>query len=104
MPGRLERECMFKALAGHRFERGGGILTLRRTYFVAAAVVIAGVSASASAQNAKQVEAYIPEAMPAGVQIVATDVDGFVFANADGHTFYTWPSRGGGGEGAGEQK
>lgn len=37
------------------------------------------------------VEAYVAEPMPEGVQVIATELDGPVFATTDGMTIYEWP-------------
>lgn len=70
------------------------MLNLRcATHFAAAAVVMfAGAGAYAQTQKSKvPVEAFIAELMPAGVQVLGTEVDGPVFATAAGHTLYVWP-------------
>lgn len=36
-------------------------------------------------------EAYLEEEMPPGIQVVATALDGPVYADADGRTLYKWP-------------
>lgn len=36
-------------------------------------------------------EQYLPEPMPPGIQVVQTELDGPVFADARGRTLYTWP-------------
>lgn len=41
---------------------------------------------------APQVEQYVEVPMPPGFRVESTELDGPVFANADGHTLYTWPS------------
>ena len=70
------------------------MLNLRcATHLAAAAVVVfAGASAYAQTQKSKApIEAYIEEPMPAGVQVIGTEVDGPVFATAQGRTLYVWP-------------
>jgi len=44
--------------------------------------------------GSKDKEAYVSAPMPAGVQVVATENEGPVFANAEGKTLYTWPLSG----------
>lgn len=39
-------------------------------------------------------EAFLPEEMPPGMQVVPTELDGPVFATAEGKTLYIWPLRG----------
>ena len=43
----------------------------------------------AAAEDA--IEAWIDEPMPPGIEVVPTELDGPVFATADGKTLYTWP-------------
>jgi predicted lipoprotein with Yx(FWY)xxD motif len=38
-------------------------------------------------------EAWFEEEMPPGIQVVATDLEGPVYADAQGRTLYTWPLR-----------
>jgi predicted lipoprotein with Yx(FWY)xxD motif len=40
------------------------------------------------------IEDYVAEPMPPGVQVIVTERDGPVFAEAKGHTLYNWPHRG----------
>lgn len=47
--------------------------------------------ASAASQTAK--EDYIREPMPAGFQVVVSELEGPVFADATGHTLYRWARR-----------
>lgn len=56
-----------------------------------AAFMALGASSQASAAAAK--EDYVREPMPAGFQVVVTEMDGPVFATAQGQTVYTWPRR-----------
>lgn len=58
-----------------------------------ALVLGVGVAAAAVPAAATTLD-YLAEPLPAGVQVVPTERDGFVFADAAGHTLYTWP-RGG---------
>lgn len=58
----------------------------------AAAAAFAYGSGVASAADAKNVrETYVPVAMPPGFQVIATELEGPVFADAKGRTLYTWP-------------
>ncbi len=41
--------------------------------------------------NSNEQEAYIEEELPPGIQVVATALDGPVYADAQGRTLYTWP-------------
>lgn len=74
------------------------MLNLCRASRITAAVIVsvAGASLSVQAQQTKQapVEAYIHEPLPPVVQVVGTEVDGPLFADATGHTLYIWPERG----------
>ena len=57
-------------------------------------VVLGGAlsfSANAASQSAK--EDYIREPMPAGFQVVVSELEGPVFADPKGHTLYKWPRR-----------
>ncbi|MHB1204937.1 MAG: COG4315 family predicted lipoprotein [Rhodospirillaceae bacterium] len=54
-----------------------------------ALVLICGLAASAAEPR----EAYVKVAMPPGFQVVTTELDGAVFADARGQTLYTWPFR-----------
>lgn len=40
-----------------------------------------------------EVEDYLRAPMPAGFQVINTELEGPVFANADGRTLYTWPMK-----------
>ncbi|HWK50909.1 MAG TPA: hypothetical protein VNR40_13535, partial [Steroidobacter sp.] len=47
---------------------------------------------SAAAVAATQItESYEPVPMPPGFQVVVSELEGPVFANAKGHTLYQWP-------------
>jgi predicted lipoprotein with Yx(FWY)xxD motif len=53
-----------------------------------------GVPASAADRgrsSARITEDYVHVPMPPGVQVIATELEGPVFADAQGHTFYQWP-------------
>lgn len=62
-------------------------------------LMTAGVAANADAdlppywqpKESKDREAYIPVLMPPGIQVVETELEGPVFATAEGKTIYTWP-------------
>lgn len=66
---------------------------LRNALSVGAVVIggVVGLGAYAASQTAK--EDYIPEPMPPGFQVVVTDLEGPVFADARGHTIYKWPKK-----------
>jgi len=59
-----------------------------------AGAIGAGHAVAADARKAVEkyiAEDYVIEPMPAGFQIVGTELEGPVFANAEGKTVYTWP-------------
>lgn len=56
------------------------------------AACLASYSASGLAASAKQgMSDYPDEPMPPGFQVIMTELEGPVFADATGHTFYKWP-------------
>ena len=58
------------------------------------AFALFGFAAEASAANvrpAKGDEEYVHTPLPPGIQVVQTELDGPVFADATGHTLYVWP-------------
>ena len=64
---------------------------MRRLRIVTAILAVAGGVASAQAAATRsEVEDYIREPMPAGIQVVISELEGAVFADAAGHTLYTW--------------
>ena len=72
---------------------------------VAMAACAFGAVPYASAADAKKssIESYVADPMPVGVEVVGTDMDGPVFADASGHTLYIFGGgrREGGGYGGG---
>ena len=52
---------------------------------------VATYGSAASAAPAKQVQDYIREPLPPGIQVLNTELEGPVFTNAQGHTLYRWP-------------
>ena len=62
------------------------------TVFLAAGGVAAFGSA-ASAASRPEIQDYLREAMPPGIQVVHTEIEGPVFADARGRTLYRWPSK-----------
>jgi predicted lipoprotein with Yx(FWY)xxD motif len=58
----------------------------------------------AAAQRAPERETYERVPMPAGFQVISTDLEGPVFADANGRTLYTWPRGGQRNGDAGEQQ
>lgn len=68
------------------------MLNLRCATHVAVATAVMFAAAGASAQTRKApIEAYIQEPLPSAVQVVGTEVDGPVYATAQGRTLYVWP-------------
>lgn len=55
------------------------------------ASVVSGASADSIAS--RLVEAYAPVAMPPGFRVESSELEGPVFADADGRTLYLWPLR-----------
>ena len=51
------------------------------------------LATAAAAARAAPTEPYIPEAMPPGFRVEASELDGPVFADAKGRTLYRWPFR-----------
>src|SRR6185503_12318847 len=76
---------------------------MTKTFNIAAAAFTAGVlafglghgAASSAAENARSGarvgESYVNVPMPPGFQVIANELEGPVFADAKGHTLYTWP-------------
>ena len=62
---------------------------LRNVLSVSVATLIAASGAYAASSSAK--EDYVHAPMPAGIQVVDTELEGPVFADAQGHTIYKWP-------------
>ncbi|HEY4370192.1 MAG TPA: hypothetical protein VGN07_23375 [Steroidobacteraceae bacterium] len=61
---------------------------------IAAAALFSGVAAAAqpgSPPAAPAVEAYVAVPMPPGFQVEVSPLEGPVFADAKGHTLYSWP-------------
>lgn len=70
----------------------------------AVALCLFGLSATPSqAQDAERVS-YEPVPLPAGFQVISTELEGPVFADARGRTLYTWPRGGQRNGDAGEQQ
>ena len=70
------------------------MLRLRITAAVVSVVgCVAAYGLAGAASTKTETEPYVQEQMPAGFQIVNTELEGPVFADAQGHTMYTWPSQ-----------
>ena len=54
-------------------------------------IAFAGAAATAAEQRTAEDYAHVP--MPPGIQVVGTEVDGPVFADAQGKTLYVWPQQ-----------
>ncbi len=63
------------------------VRTLAAALIAACVVVPMSHAADRSTQGA---ESFIPEAMPAGYQVIRNELDGPVFADEKGRTLYTW--------------
>jgi len=59
----------------------------------AASLALAAALLPAAGLPATPAEPYIPEAMPPGFRVEASELDGPVFADAQGRTLYRWPFR-----------
>lgn len=57
------------------------------------AALFALTSGAAVAADKSDKEQYVREPMPAGVQVINTELEGPVFADAKGRTLYTWPAQ-----------
>ncbi len=66
---------------------------LLRNVLSAAIVASAMASMNAHAANQATKEDYVRAPMPPGFQVVATELEGPVFADAQGRTLYMWPKR-----------
>ena len=65
----------------------GKVLTLS----LAVTAAVWGVHAFAAGRNASAKEDYVRAPMPPGFQVIVTELEGPVFADAKGRTFYKWP-------------
>jgi predicted lipoprotein with Yx(FWY)xxD motif len=70
----------------------------------AAALMAASGAQAASPRDAQAREDYVRTPLPAGFQVVSTEVQGPVYADANGHTLYKWPVGAQRNGDAGEQK
>lgn len=66
---------------------------MRYLSFLALGLALAATSAVAADRDKAQREDYQRVPMPPGFQVVMTELDGPVFADANGRTMYSWPSR-----------
>ncbi len=66
---------------------------MRHLSFIALGLAFAATSAFTADRGKAQVEDYQRVPMPPGFQVVMTELDGPVFADANGRTMYSWPSR-----------
>ncbi len=71
---------------------------------VAAACIAAGGAYGASSREAQGREDYVRDPMPPGFQVISSEVDGPVFADASGRALYSWPVGSQRNGNAGEQK
>lgn len=62
--------------------------------FCLSAFMLASVSAAGGVEDVDRSSAdYVRVQMPPGVQVILTEMEGPVFADATGHTLYTWPQQ-----------
>ncbi len=64
---------------------------------LAAVLLLAGDPAAAQQARGKPAPAredFLPEPLPPGFQVIGNDIEGSVFADAQGRTLYRWPLRG----------
>lgn len=64
-------------------------------FFAAIGMAIGGIATYENASAASprsEVQDYLREPMPPGIQVVHTEIEGPVFADARGHTLYRWPA------------
>jgi predicted lipoprotein with Yx(FWY)xxD motif len=64
---------------------------MRRLLMVGCALTAALSFAAVAARPADMVEEYVSVPMPPGFRVASSELDGPVFADAHGHTLYTWP-------------
>jgi len=77
----------------NRLQKQDGVAAWRLTA-IAAVTVLTFAAAEAMADSTvagKPVEAFVEVPMPPGFRVEATELDGPVFADAQGHTLYIWP-------------
>lgn len=60
---------------------------------VSVLAIAAGAPVSGAERNAQATEDYIHAPMPPGFQVIATEIEGPVFADAAGRTLYKWPAQ-----------
>ncbi|MCC6915127.1 MAG: hypothetical protein IT566_15625 [Rhodospirillaceae bacterium] len=61
--------------------------------FKIALIASLALGGAVNAAEKRMVEDYVKVPMPAGVQVVVTEMEGPVFADAQGKTLYTWPQK-----------
>ncbi len=66
---------------------------VRRQVGFPAAPLFLSCALLAQADSASTVESYVPVPMPPGFQVVISELEGPIFADAHGHTLYMWPSK-----------
>ncbi len=70
---------------------------MQRLRILTAVVSIVGCVAvygfAGAAAPKKEAEDYIRGPMPPGIQVINTELEGAVFADAQGRTLYTWPAQ-----------
>jgi predicted lipoprotein with Yx(FWY)xxD motif len=69
----------------------GGVLTMAMLLASASSSASGDMAAKAGSAGAREVEDYVHVPTPEGIRIQSTELEGPVFATADGHTLYVWP-------------
>jgi predicted lipoprotein with Yx(FWY)xxD motif len=64
-----------------------------RSRHCVALIALAAACLSAAGARAAETEPYIPEPLPPGFRVEASELDGPVFADREGRTLYRWPFR-----------
>src|SRR5436190_23743856 len=83
----------------------GYVRSLLKASAAAALLVAAAAAQGASTRDDYTLrEDYIHDPLPPGVQVIATELNGPVFADANGHTLYRWQIGAQRNGDAGEQK
>ena len=68
-------------------------MQLRHMLTMAVVTLVVACTMHANAGSASPKEDYLREPLPPGFQVIITELEGPVFADAQGHTLYTWPSQ-----------
>lgn len=74
-----------------RLRNGVRVLLGVALLVTASSAVLAASGPFWQPKESKDRESYVPVPMPPGIKVVQTELDGPVFATAEGMTIYTWP-------------